>query len=61
MSSGGNKLNHDSKLSKLRAEAKRSRHEKRYTHNEKRSRIASKAYNKATRKASKNQLRRYRG
>ena len=61
MSSGGNKLNHNARLAKLHAEAKWERSEKRWTHNEKRTRIASKAYNKAVRKASKNQLRRYRG
>ena len=61
MSAGGNKLNHNNKLAKLHAEAKMCRDEKRWVNNTKRSRIASKAYNKASRKAAKNQLRRYRG
>ena len=46
------------KVSKAFSEAKMERWEKRWTHNPKRSRIASKRFNKASRKASKLQLKR---
>ena len=56
-----NNLNHRNKLAKLHGSAKLERSEKRWTYNKKRARSASKAYNRAARKASKNQLRGYKG
>ena len=54
-----NALHHDKTLSSHRTEACYARREKRYTHNAKAARIASRRYNKAVRKASKLQLSRY--
>ena len=52
-----NGLNHNTKLAKLRSDATYARSEKRHVHNTKRSRITSKRYNKAVRKAAKEQLK----
>jgi hypothetical protein len=54
-----NKLNHRNKLAKHHAEAHTYREEKRHVGNCKAARHASKRYNKAHRKASKLQLKRY--
>ena len=47
------------KLAKHFSDAKLERWEKRWTHNPKRARLASKRFNKASRKASKLALRNY--
>ena len=55
-----NSLNHDRTLANLRTEAKYARQEKRWGNPASKSaRNASKRYNKAVRKASKQQLKRY--
>jgi len=54
-----NALHHNKKLSSHRTEASYARREKRYTHNAKAARIASRRYNRACRRAAKNQLKRY--
>ena len=54
-----NKLNHNRKLANHHAEAHTYREEKRHVTGTKAARAASKRYNKAARKASKLQLKRY--
>ena len=54
-----NSLHHDKTLSAHCTEACYARREKRYTHNAKGARIASRRYNKACRRAAKLQLSRY--
>jgi hypothetical protein len=54
-----NALHHIKTLSSHRTEACYARREKRYTHNAKAARIASRRYNRACRRAAKLQLSRY--
>ncbi len=54
-----NALHHDKSLSSHRTEACYARREKRYTHNSKAARIASRRYNRACRRAAKRQLKKY--
>ena len=54
-----NDLNHNYKLANLHGEAHMARWEKRHVTAKKAARIASKRYNKAVRKASKLQLKKY--